>query len=189
MTIKYFIVIIQMLEQLKVLIQFDLLWYVYIILYNKILQAVKLLSRNTLLLCSFQKDPEPLDLEHKTKTPFFFFVFFLNLDLLRRQSTFSFRCKQQYSLWTTFYLLKVGFDCDLQLLEVGGSQLTLQFTVGKSQRPLSAFCSGLNQISLGEDRVLPQSIFLLSTLLFQLQDPLFEPVNNLEHILKTRKGR
>lgn len=36
-------------------------------------------------------------------------------------------------------------------------------------------------------RGLPQSSFLLSTLLLQFQDPLFQPVNNLEHILKTCK--
>lgn len=45
----------------------------------------------------------------------------------------------------------------------------------------------LNQINLGESRVLPQGIFLLSTLLFQLQDPLFQPVNNLKHISKMYK--
>lgn len=62
----------QMLEQLMILIQSDLLRYSYIIL--KILWTVKLLSRNILLLCSFQKDPESLDLENETQKPCYVFL-------------------------------------------------------------------------------------------------------------------
>lgn len=60
-----------------------------------------------------------------TKTQVFHSYILENLDLLTCQSTFYFRCKQQYSLWATFYLLKVGFNSDLQLLKVGSSELTL----------------------------------------------------------------
>lgn len=60
-----------------------------------------------------------------TKTLVFHSYILENLDLLTCQSTFYFRCKQQYSLWATFYLLKVGFNSDLQLLKVGSSELTL----------------------------------------------------------------
>lgn len=41
------------------------------------------------------------------------------------------------AVFSTFYLLKVGFRGELQLLQVGGSELTLEVTVGNSQRPLS----------------------------------------------------
>ena len=32
------------------------------------------------------------------------------------------------------HLIKVGFDCDLQLLQVSGPQLTLEFTEGTKRR-------------------------------------------------------
>lgn len=55
------------------------------------------------------------------------------------------------------------------------------------QQPLSCLCS--NQIKLGEGRVLPQSILFLSTLLFQLQNPLFQPIYNLDHILRQMQDK
>lgn len=83
------------------------------------------------------------------------------------------------------YLFKVALHGDLQLLQVGRAQVTLQFAEQEKQTKRKQvkknICRRTNE-QLKPWRASPQSIFFLSALLLQLQDPLLQPIENLDRV-------